>query len=66
MTTAEPVPLDLPTGGVLGAIVRINLAVSDVLDEIAATAGLTFADYLVLGVIRRSPGGRSAPTAVAR
>jgi DNA-binding MarR family transcriptional regulator len=65
MTTAQPIPLDLPTGGVLGAIVRINLAVTDVLEQIAATAGLTFADYLVLGVIRRSAGGRSAPTAIA-
>lgn len=57
--------LDLPEGGLLGAIVRLDLAVTDVLDGAAARSGLTFADYLVLGVIRRSPHGRSAPTAIA-
>ena len=35
------------------------------LEEHAARSGLTFADYLVLGVMRRSPGRRSAPTAIA-
>jgi DNA-binding MarR family transcriptional regulator len=59
------VQLDLPDGGLLGAIVRLNLAVSSVLEDHAAGAGLTFADYLVLGVVRRSPDGRSAPTAIA-
>ena len=57
--------LDLPEGGLLGAIVRLDLAVTDVLEGAAARSGLTFADYLVLGVVRRSPGGRSAPTAIA-
>jgi DNA-binding MarR family transcriptional regulator len=57
--------LDLPDGGLLGAIVRLNLAVSRVLEDHAGRSGLTFADYLVLGVVRRSPGQRSAPTAIA-
>jgi len=57
--------LDLPEGGLLGAIVRLDLAVSAVLEEHAARADLTFSDYLVLGVVRRSPGQRSAPTAIA-
>ncbi len=57
--------LDLPEGGLLGAIVRLELAVTSVLDEIATRSGLSFADYLVLGVVRRSPDGRSAPTAIA-
>jgi DNA-binding MarR family transcriptional regulator len=57
--------LDLPDGGLLGAIVRLNLAVTEVLEGVAGRAGLTFADYLVLGVIRRSPDQRSAPTAIA-
>ena len=57
--------LDLPESGLLGAIVRLDLAVTEVLEGAAARSGLTFADYLVLGVIRRSPGGRSAPTAIA-
>jgi DNA-binding MarR family transcriptional regulator len=64
-TTSDAPPLDLPEGGLLGAIVRLNLAVTRVLDETAHASGLTFADYLVLGVIRRSPEQRSFPTAIA-
>ena len=40
-------------------------AVTQVLESIARPAGLAFADYLVLGVVRRSPGQRSSPTAIA-
>ena len=58
-------PLDLPDGGLLGSIVRLNVEVTQVLEAIAGAADLTFADYLVLGVVRRSPDGRSAPTAIA-
>jgi len=65
LAPVDAVPLDLPDGGLLGAFVRLDLAVSRVLEEHAGRAGLTFADYLVLGVVRRSPDGRSAPTAVA-
>lgn len=54
-----------PDDGLLGAIVRLDLSVTRVLDEIAGRAGLAFADYLVLGVVRRAPGGRSSPTAIA-
>ena len=50
--------------GLLGAIVRLNLAVTQVLDGIAGAHGIALADYLVLGVIRGAPGGRSAPTAI--
>jgi DNA-binding MarR family transcriptional regulator len=64
-STDDAPPLDLPEAGLLGAIVRLNLALSRVLEDIAGDAGLTFADYLVLGVVRRSPGGASAPTAIA-
>jgi DNA-binding MarR family transcriptional regulator len=67
MTAASPEAraLDLPDNGVLGAIVRLNLCITAVLEEIAGAASLTFADYLVLGVVRRSPDGRSAPTEIA-
>ncbi len=58
-------PLDLPDGGLLGAIVRLNLQVTQVLESIASERGLAFADYMVLGVVRRSPGQRSSPTAIA-
>lgn len=51
--------------GLLGGIVRLNLVVTQVLEGIAARHGLTMADYLVLGVIRGAPGGRSAPTVIA-
>ena len=53
-----------PDDGLLGAIVRLNLAVTRVLDGITGAHGVTLADYLVLGVIRGAPGGRSAPTAI--
>jgi DNA-binding MarR family transcriptional regulator len=65
-STTDILPLDLPDDGLLGAIVRLNLAVTRVLEDIAARSGLTFADYLVLGVVRRSPEQRSSPTAIAR
>lgn len=58
--------LDLPDGGVLGAIVRLNMVVSDALESIAGQFDLSFADYLVLGVVRRSPESQGAPTEIAR
>lgn len=58
--------LDLPEGGLLGAIVRLNMVVSDALEHIAGESELSFADYLVLGVVRRSPGEQGAPTEIAR
>jgi DNA-binding MarR family transcriptional regulator len=51
--------------GLLGGIVRLNLAVTAVLEEISGSFGITMADYLVLGVIRGAPGGRTSPTAIA-
>ena len=51
--------------GLLGAIVRLDLSVTRVLEEIAGRAGLAFADYLVLGVVRRASGRRSSPTVIA-
>jgi DNA-binding MarR family transcriptional regulator len=50
--------------GLLGGIVRLNLAVTQVLDGITGDAGITLADYLVLGVVRGAPRQRSAPTAI--
>lgn len=51
--------------GLLGSIVRLNLAVTRVLEGITGAHGITMADYLVLGVVRGAPGGRSAPTTIA-
>ena len=50
--------------GLLGAIVRLNLAVTHDLDRITGDAGITLADYLVLGVVRGAPAHRSSPTAI--
>jgi DNA-binding MarR family transcriptional regulator len=55
---------DLPHDGLLGRIVRLNLLVTSALESLTEQAGISLSDYLVLGVIRRSPGGRSAPTAI--
>lgn len=52
------------TDGLLGHVVRLNIAVDRVLNEIVGSAGISVADYLVLGVVRRSPDHRSAPTAI--
>ena len=63
---AEPPALDLPQhDGLLGQIVRLNMAVSRVLEHITGEAGITVADYLVLAVVRRSPGHCTTPTAIA-
>jgi DNA-binding MarR family transcriptional regulator len=55
------VPTEL---GLLGRVVRLNLAVTQVLDEITSAAGLTVADYLVLGIVRVSPGASTTPTRI--
>ena len=52
------------TDGLLGHVVRLNVAVDRVLTESAGASGISVADYLVLGVIRRAPDHRSAPTAI--
>ena len=57
--------VDVAADGLLGRIVRLNLMVTAALDDITAASGIALPDYLVLGVVRRSPGGRSAPTAIA-
>ncbi len=56
--------LELPDDGLLGVVVRLELAVNQALERITADLGLSLGDYLVLGVIRRSPGRRSSPTAI--
>lgn len=52
------------TDGLLGHVVRLNVAVDRVLNEIVGTSAISVSDYLVLGVVRRSPDHRSAPTAI--
>ena len=57
---------DLDTGepGLMAKVVRLNLLVTRSLDEICSRAGISLADYLVLGVVRRSPNGRTTPTRI--
>ena len=50
--------------GLMARIVRLQLLASEQLEAVAAQHGVAFGDYLVLGVIRRSPAGRCAPSDV--
>jgi DNA-binding MarR family transcriptional regulator len=50
--------------GLLTRLARLELLVGRALDTITAAAGVATADYMVLGVVRRSPDGRSSPTAI--
>lgn len=61
--TLEP---DIATGepSLVAKIVRLNILVSRALDDVAAQLGISLADYLVLGVVRRSPGGHTTPTRI--
>jgi DNA-binding MarR family transcriptional regulator len=54
--------LDLPDVGLVARIVRLNMLVTRLLDEITSSAGIAPSDYLVLAVLRRSPHHRSSPT----
>jgi DNA-binding MarR family transcriptional regulator len=51
-----------PELGLLSPLTRLTLLVDTQLERIAAARGIAYADYLVLGVVRRSPGGRGRPT----
>lgn len=63
MRAGDTSRLDLEEG-LLTRLARLHLLVSGALDAITAAAGVTTADYMILGVIRRSRGGRTSPTAV--
>jgi len=56
--------LDLPDVGLVARIVRLNMLVTRLLDEITNSAGIAPSDYLVLAVLRRSPDHRSSPTRI--
>jgi DNA-binding MarR family transcriptional regulator len=66
MTANAPVIAGMDTGepGLVARVVRLNLLMNEALEGIAAKSGLSLADYLVLGVVRRSPGGRTTPTRI--
>ena len=50
--------------GILARLVRLDLLVRRVLDDIAGAADIAVADYLVLAVVRRSPGHQTTPTRI--
>ena len=52
--------------GLVARVVHLNRLVSEILEGIAGQAGLPMADYLVLAVLRRSPGARSLPSRIAQ
>jgi DNA-binding MarR family transcriptional regulator len=62
MTDEWASQLDLPDVGLVARIVRLNLLVTSVLDDLANAEGITPADHVVLGVLRRSPDRSSAPS----
>ena len=51
-----------PDLGLLSPLTRLTLLVDTQLERIAVARGIAYADYLVIGVVRRSPGGRGRPT----
>ncbi|HVM67658.1 MAG TPA: MarR family transcriptional regulator [Acidimicrobiales bacterium] len=57
--------LELPGIGLVARIVRLNLLVTRLIDGIAGAEGVATADYLVLAVVRRSPGHRTSPTRIS-
>lgn len=54
--------LGLPADvGIVARLVRLDLFLRRILDEITAAEGIAVADYLVLAVVRRSPDHRATP-----
>ena len=59
--------LGLPADvGIVARLVRLDLFVRRVLDDLCAAEGIAVADYLVLAVVRRSPGRQAAPSTLCR
>jgi DNA-binding MarR family transcriptional regulator len=57
--------LGLPADvGIVARLVRLDLFVRRVLDGITAAEDIAVADYLVLAVVRRSPGHRATPSRI--
>jgi DNA-binding MarR family transcriptional regulator len=54
--------LELADVGLITRLLRLNLVVTRLVDEVASAEGIATADYYVLGVLRLSPDHRSSPT----
>ncbi len=57
--TAPALPPEL---SLLSPLARLTLLVDAELERISQARGIAYADYLVIGAVRRSPGGRGRPT----
>ena len=70
MTQSAPAParatagIDIGEPGLVARVVRVNLLMNEALEGITARSGISLADHLVLGVVRRSPDGRTTPTRI--
>jgi DNA-binding MarR family transcriptional regulator len=59
--------LGLPADvGIVARLVRLDLFVRRVLDDLCGAEGIAVADYLVLAVVRRSAGHRATPSRLCR
>lgn len=57
--------LGLPSDvGILARLVRLQLLLQRILDDVAGAAGVSASDYLVLAVVRRSPDQRATPSRI--
>jgi DNA-binding MarR family transcriptional regulator len=56
--------IDTGEPGLVARVVRLNLLMNEALEGITARSGISLADYLVLGVVRRSADGRTTPTSI--
>ena len=56
ITTGEP--------SLVTKVVRLNLLVTRALEDVTAKLGISLADHLVLGVLRRSPDEHATPTRI--
>ena len=63
---SQPWEPDLATGepSLVARLLRLGIVVDDALDRVTGASGVSLADYLVLGVVRRSPSGRTTPTRI--
>jgi DNA-binding MarR family transcriptional regulator len=58
---------DIATGEptLVTKVVRLNLLVTRALEDLTSKLGISLADHLVLGVVRRSPNEHTTPTRIS-
>ena len=55
---------DAGESGLMARLVALQLVAGQQLEAVASEHDIALADYLVLGVVRRSPGGACAPSTI--